>query len=123
MPEEPTDRRTDRAAWITVEGARTHNLQGVSVRVPKHRITVFTGVSGSGKSSLAFGTIAAEAQRLVGDSYPLFVRNRLPHIGRADVDHVDGLMFTTVVDQRPLGGNGLFRIEGVVVAGLCESLL
>lgn len=105
MPEEPTDRRTDRAAWITVEGARTHNLQGVSVRVPKHRITVFTGVSGSGKSSLAFGTIAAEAQRLVGDSYPLFVRNRLPHIGRADVDHVDGLMFTTVVDQRPLGGN------------------
>ncbi|AXE38022.1 ATP-binding cassette domain-containing protein [Acidipropionibacterium virtanenii] len=96
---------TGRAGWITVEGARTNNLRSVSVRVPKHRITVFTGVSGSGKSSLAFGTIAAEAQRLVADSYPLFVRNRLRRIGRADVDRVDGLMFTTVVDQRPFTGN------------------
>ncbi|APU15362.1 MULTISPECIES: thiamine ABC transporter permease [Actinoalloteichus] len=95
----------DRAEWITVEGARTNNLREVSVRVPKHRITVFTGVSGSGKSSLAFGTIAAEAQRLVADSYPLFVRNRLPQRGHADADRLDGLMHTTVVDQRRFTGN------------------
>lgn len=95
----------DRAGWIVVEGARTNNLRDVSVRVPKHRITVFTGVSGSGKSSLAFGTIAAEAQRLVAESYPLFVRNRLPQYGHAEADRIDGLMFTTVVDQRPFTGN------------------
>ncbi|MFC4061347.1 excinuclease ABC subunit UvrA [Planomonospora corallina] len=95
----------DREAWITVEGARTHNLRDVSVRVPKRRLTVFTGVSGSGKSSLVFDTIAAEAQRLVNDSYPAFVRNRLPQHPQADVDRLDGLMFTTVVDQRRFTGN------------------
>lgn len=67
-----TDEPQDRRQWIRVEGARTNNLHDVSVRVPKHRITVFTGISGSGKSSLAFGTIATEAQRLVSDTYPLF---------------------------------------------------
>lgn len=102
---ERTDVRDDRAGWVTVEGATTNNLHGVSVRIPKHRITVFTGVSGSGKSSLVFDTIAAEAQRLVNDTYPLFVRNRLPHAGRAEATRLDGLTFTTVVDQRPLGGN------------------
>ncbi|WP_262852863.1 ATP-binding cassette domain-containing protein [Mumia quercus] len=89
-----------RGHWITVEGARTHNLRDVSLRVPKHRLTVFTGVSGSGKSSLAFDTIAAEAQRLVTETYPVFVRNRLPQHSPADVDRIDGLVFTTVVDQR-----------------------
>ncbi|MGW5942626.1 excinuclease ABC subunit UvrA [Streptomyces celluloflavus] len=100
-----TDEPQDREQWIRVEGARTNNLRDVSVRVPKHRITVFTGVSGSGKSSLAFGTIATEAQRLVSDTYPLFVRNRLPQGRAADVDRLDGLMFTTIVDQRPFTGN------------------
>lgn len=95
----------DRGRWITVEGARTNNLRGVSVRVPKHRLTVFTGVSGSGKSSLAFDTIAAEAERLSAESYPVFVRNRLPHRPPADVDRVDGLTFTTIVDQRRFTGN------------------
>ena len=95
----------DRAHWITVEGARTHNLREVSVRVPKHRLTVFTGVSGSGKSSLAFDTIAAEAERLVTGSYPAFVRNRLPQHPPADVDRIDGLTFTTIVDQRRFTGN------------------
>ncbi|QIM15477.1 excinuclease ABC subunit UvrA [Leucobacter insecticola] len=94
-----------RGSWITVAGARTNNLRNISVRVPKHRMTVFTGVSGSGKSSLAFGTIAAEAQRLVADSYPLFVRNRLPQHGPVDADRLDGLTFTVVVDQRPFSGN------------------
>lgn len=101
-----TGSRVDgRAGWITVRGARTNNLRDVSVRVPKHRITVFTGVSGSGKSSLAFGTIAAEAQRLVADTYPRFVRGRMPHTGRADVDRIDGLTFPTIVDQLPFTGS------------------
>ncbi|MBE1574203.1 excinuclease ABC subunit UvrA [Amycolatopsis roodepoortensis] len=97
--------QTDRGRWITVEGARTHNLRDVSVRVPKHRLTVFTGVSGSGKSSLAFDTIAAEAERLATGSYPAFVRNRLPQHPPADVDRIDGLVFTTIVDQRRFTGN------------------
>jgi len=97
--------RAERGRWITVEGARTHNLREVSVRVPKHRLTVFTGVSGSGKSSLAFDTIAAEAERLVTGTYPAFVRNRLPQHPPADVDRIDGLVFTTIVDQRRFTGN------------------
>ncbi|WP_209447250.1 excinuclease ABC subunit UvrA [Amycolatopsis alba] len=97
--------RDERGRWITVEGARTNNLREVSVRVPKHRLTVFTGVSGSGKSSLAFDTIAAEAERLVTGSYPAFVRNRLPQHPPADVDRIDGLVFTTIVDQRRFTGN------------------
>jgi excinuclease UvrABC ATPase subunit len=97
--------RAERGRWITVEGARTHNLREVSVRVPKHQLTVFTGVSGSGKSSLAFDTIAAEAERLVNGTYPAFVRNRLPQHPPADVDRIDGLIFTTIVDQRRFTGN------------------
>jgi excinuclease UvrABC ATPase subunit len=104
MDGESTDNAV-RADWITVEGARSNNLRNVTVKVPKHQITVFTGVSGSGKSSLAFGTIAAEAQRLVADTYPLFVRNRLPHGKAPDVDRLDGLTFTTIVDQRPFTGS------------------
>ncbi|MGW6695886.1 ATP-binding cassette domain-containing protein [Rhodococcus sp. NPDC054953] len=95
----------DRGLWITALGARTNNLRDLSVRVPKHVLTVFTGVSGSGKSSLAFDTIAAEAQRLAAESYPVFVRNRLPQHPPADVDLVDGLTFTTIVDQRRFTGN------------------
>ena len=102
-PESAAVRGRDK--WITVEGARTHNLREVSVRVPKHRLTVFTGVSGSGKSSLVFDTIAAEAQRMVTETYPTFVRNRLPQYPPADVDRLDGLMFTTVVEQRRFTGN------------------
>ncbi|MFI6303538.1 ATP-binding cassette domain-containing protein [Amycolatopsis thailandensis] len=97
--------KDERGRWITVEGARTNNLREVSVRVPKHRLTVFTGVSGSGKSSLAFDTIAAEAERLVTGTYPAFVRNRLPQHPPADVDRIDGLIFTTIVDQRRFTGN------------------
>ena len=101
---------TGRGRWITVEGARTQNLRNVSVGVPKHQLTVFTGVSGSGKSSLAFDTIASEAERLVTGTYPTFVRNRLPQHPPADVDRLDGLVFTTIVDQRRFTGNAVASV-------------
>jgi excinuclease UvrABC ATPase subunit len=91
-------------ADIVVTRARTHNLRDVSVRVPHGRLTVVTGVSGSGKSSLVFGTIAAEAQRALADTYPAFVRHRLPRQERPDADAIEHLTPAVVVDQRPVGG-------------------
>ncbi|MFN8620668.1 MAG: ATP-binding cassette domain-containing protein [Chloroflexota bacterium] len=90
--------------FIEVRGAREHNLQDVSVRIPKRAITVFTGVSGSGKSSLVFDTIGAEAQRQLHDHFSLFVQRFLPEISRPDVDAVEHLGFSVLVDQQPLGG-------------------
>lgn len=92
-------------AWIRVVGASTNNLRDVSVEIPKHQLTVVTGVSGSGKSSLVLDTIAAEAQRLVNDSYPTFVRNRLPQLPAPEVQEMDGLTFTALIDQRRFTGN------------------
>ncbi len=93
------------AEFIRVKGARTNNLRDVSLDVPKHALTVFTGVSGSGKSSLALDTIAAEAQRLVNDSYPSFVRARLSQLPTPDVQAMSGLTFTVLIDQRRFTGN------------------
>jgi excinuclease UvrABC ATPase subunit len=90
---------------IRVVGARQHNLKGVSLTVPRRAITAFTGVSGSGKTSLVFDTIAAEAQRQVNETYTAFVRNRLPSYGRPDVDLIEDLSPVVVIDQRRLGGN------------------
>ena len=90
---------------IRVVGARVHNLRDVTIDIPKGVLTVVTGVSGSGKSSLVFGTIAAEAQRQFGETLPAFVRNRMPHASRPDADEVSGLAATVVVDQRRLGTN------------------
>ncbi|MFG2821670.1 excinuclease ABC subunit UvrA [Kitasatospora sp. NPDC048365] len=95
----------DRGRWISVGKASTHNLRRVSLAIPKEVLTVFTGVSGSGKSSLALDTVAAEAQRLVNDSYPAFVRNRLPQAAQPDVQWIDGLTFTVLIDQRRFAGN------------------
>ncbi|WP_194814917.1 excinuclease ABC subunit UvrA [Nocardia sp. XZ_19_385] len=91
--------------WIEIEGAREHNLRNISVRIPKNAITVFTGVSGSGKSSLVFSTIAVESQRQLNETYPTFVRNRLPRYEKPDADRIDDLTTTVVVDQKPIGGN------------------
>lgn len=90
---------------MEIVGARGNNLQGVSLRIPKHRITVFTGVSGSGKSSLVFDTIAAESQRQLNESHSAFVRHRLPHYGQPIADALRNLPASIVVDQKPLGGN------------------
>ncbi|MFT4289299.1 excinuclease ABC subunit UvrA [Nocardioides sp.] len=90
---------------IRVVGASTNNLRNVTVEVPKKALTVVTGVSGSGKSSLVLDTIAAEAQRLVNDSYPVFVRNRLPQLPAPEVQSMAGLTFTALIDQRRFTGN------------------
>lgn len=90
---------------ITVHGARVNNLRDVSVSVPKRRITVFTGVSGSGKSSLVFGTIAAESQRLINETYSAFVQGFMPTLARPDVDVLDGLTTAIIVDQERIGSD------------------
>jgi excinuclease UvrABC ATPase subunit len=88
---------------IRVQGARENNLKDVSVEIPKRRLTVFTGVSGSGKSSLVFGTIAAESQRLINETYSAFVQGFMPTLGRPEVDLLSGLTTAIIVDQERMG--------------------
>ncbi len=90
---------------IRVQGARVNNLKDVSVEIPKRRLTVFTGVSGSGKSSLVFGTIAAESQRLINETYSAFVQGFMPTLARPDVDVLEGLTTAIIVDQERMGAN------------------
>ncbi|MFU8872784.1 ATP-binding cassette domain-containing protein [Micromonospora sp. SL4-19] len=90
---------------IRVHGARENNLKDVSVEIPKRRLTVFTGVSGSGKSSLVFDTIAAESQRLINETYSAFVQGFMPTLARPDVDVLDGLTTAIIVDQQRMGGD------------------
>lgn len=90
---------------IEVRGARENNLRDVSVDIPKRRLTVFTGVSGSGKSSLVFGTIAAESQRLINETYTSFIQSFMPAVGRPDVDALRNLSAAIVVDQERMGAN------------------
>src|SRR3979411_1068810 len=90
---------------IRVHGARVNNLKDVSVELPKRRLTVFTGVSGSGKSSLVFGTIAAESQRLINETYSTFVQGFMPTLSRPEVDVLDGLTTAIIVDQERMGGD------------------
>jgi excinuclease UvrABC ATPase subunit len=90
---------------IRVQGARENNLKNVSVEIPKRRLTVFTGVSGSGKSSLVFGTIAAESQRMINETYSAFLQGFMPTLARPDVDLLDGLTTAIIVDQERMGAN------------------
>ena len=96
---------SDRFGAIQVRGARENNLQNISVDIPRRKITVFTGVSGSGKSSLVFDTIAAESQRLLNETFPAFVQNFLPRYGQPDVDILANLSTAIIVDQQRIGGN------------------
>src|SRR5438105_10217355 len=90
---------------IRVQGARENNLKNLSVEIPKRRLTVFTGVSGSGKSSLVFATIAAESQRLINETYSAFVQGFMPTLARPDVDVLDGLTTAIIVDQQRMGAD------------------
>ena len=100
-----TGHPADRHDLIRVHGARVNNLKDVSLEIPKRRLTVFTGVSGSGKSSLVFGTVAAESQRLINETYSAFVQGFMPTFGRPDVDLLDGLTTAILVGQERLGGD------------------
>lgn len=91
--------------YITISGARHNNLRNITLQIPKRQLTVFTGVSGSGKSSLVFGTIAAESQRMINETYPAFLQGFMPTLDRPDVDHLEGLTASIVVDQERLGAN------------------
>ena len=95
----------DRHDMIRVVGARENNLRDVDVEIPKRRLTVFTGVSGSGKSSLVFNTIAAESQRMINETYSAFVQGFMPTLARPDVDVLDGLTTAIIVDQERMGAN------------------
>src|SRR5690606_19514967 len=91
--------------FIRVQGARENNLKDVSVAIPKRRLTVFAGVSGSGKSSLVFDTIAAESQRMINETYSNFLQGFMPSLARPDVDVLEGLTTAIIIDQDPMGAN------------------
>ena len=90
--------------YIEIRGARENNLKNVSLRIPKRQITIFTGVSGSGKSSIVFDTIATEAQRQLYETFSMFVRNFLPRYAQPQADSIENLDMAIVVDQKRLGG-------------------
>ncbi|POX43725.1 daunorubicin resistance protein DrrC, partial [Streptomyces sp. Ru72] len=101
----PAPHVADSHDLIRVHGARENNLKDVSVEIPKRRLTVFTGVSGSGKSSLVFDTIAAESQRLINETYSAFVQGFMPTLARPEVDFLDGLTTAIIVDQQRMGAD------------------
>src|SRR6476619_5582855 len=102
---EPALPAADSHDLIRVHGARENNLKDISVEIPKRRLTVFTGVSGSGKSSLVFATIAAESRRLINETYSAFVQGFMPSQARPDVDVLEGLTTAIIVDQDRMGAN------------------
>ena len=108
---------------IRVQGARVNNLKDVSVEIPKRRLTVFTGVSGSGKSSLVFGTIAAESQRMINETYSAFVQGFMPTLARPDVDVLDGLTTAIIVDQERMGANSRSTVGTVTDANAMLRIL
>ncbi|WP_026540724.1 ATP-binding cassette domain-containing protein [Paenarthrobacter nicotinovorans] len=101
----PASHVADTHDLIRVQGARENNLKDVSIEIPKRRLTVFTGVSGSGKSSLVFATIAAESQRMINETYSAFVQGFMPSLARPDVDMLEGLTTAIIVDQERMGSN------------------
>jgi excinuclease UvrABC ATPase subunit len=108
---------------IRVQGARENNLKDVTIALPKRRLTVFTGVSGSGKSSLVFGTIAAESQRLINETYSAFLQGFMPALGRPEVDVLDGLTTAIIVDQERMGANSRSTVGTVTDAAALLRVL
>ncbi|MFP3467406.1 ATP-binding cassette domain-containing protein [Leifsonia sp. SIMBA_070] len=108
---------------IRVQGARENNLKDVDVELPKRRLTVFTGVSGSGKSSLVFGTIAAESQRMINETYSAFVQGFMPTLARPDVDVLEGLTTAIIVDQERMGANARSTVGTVTDANAMLRIL
>ncbi|MGJ5826397.1 ATP-binding cassette domain-containing protein [Streptomyces ossamyceticus] len=104
-PQPPEPHTADTHDLIRVHGARENNLKDVSIEIPKRRLTVFTGVSGSGKSSLVFDTIAAESQRLINETYSAFLQGFMPNLARPEVDVLDGLTTAITVDQQRMGSD------------------
>jgi excinuclease UvrABC ATPase subunit len=119
----PARRDADSHDMIRVHGARVNNLKDVSVELPKRRLTVFTGVSGSGKSSLVFGTIAAESQRLINETYSAFVQGFMPTLARPEVDVLDGLTTAILVDQERMGANARSTVGTVTDANAMLRIL
>ncbi|NES27657.1 ATP-binding cassette domain-containing protein [Micromonospora terminaliae] len=119
----PAQHVADTHELIRVQGARENNLKDVSIEIPKRRLTVFTGVSGSGKSSLVFGTIAAESQRLINETYSAFVQGFMPTLARPEVDVLDGLTTAIIVDQERMGGNPRSTVGTVTDANAMLRIL
>ncbi|HEU5074264.1 MAG TPA: excinuclease ABC subunit UvrA, partial [Polyangiaceae bacterium] len=108
---------------IRIRGARQNNLKDISLEIPKRRLTVFTGVSGSGKSSLVFGTIAAESQRLINETYSAFLQGLMPSLGRPEVDVLEGLTTAIIVDQERMGANSRSTVGTVTDANALLRVL
>ncbi|MGW5662174.1 ATP-binding cassette domain-containing protein [Streptomyces sp. NPDC003758] len=122
-PQPPAPHVADSHDMIRVHGARENNLKNVHVEIPKRRLTVFTGVSGSGKSSLVFDTIAAESQRLINETYSAFVQGFMPTLARPEVDVLDGLTTAIIVDQQPMGTSPRSTVGTATDAGALVRIL
>ncbi len=123
MPQTSGGHPADSHDLIRVHGARENNLRDVSVEIPKRRLSVFTGVSGSGKSSLVFGTVAAESQRLINETYSAFVQGFMPTLARPDVDLLDGITTAIIVDQERIGANPRSTVGTVTDANAMLRIL
>ncbi|MBB3036961.1 ATP-binding cassette domain-containing protein [Hoyosella altamirensis] len=123
MSEPPARHAADSHDLIRVHGARENNLKDISVEIPKRRLTVFTGVSGSGKSSLVFSTIAAESQRMINETYSAFVQGFMPTLARPEVDVLDGLTTAIIVDQERMGANPRSTVGTVTDANAMLRIL
>ena len=122
-PQASTSHTADSHDLIRVRGARENNLKDVHVELPKRRLTVFTGVSGSGKSSLVFGTIAAESQRLINETYSAFLQGFMPTLARPEVDVLDGLTTAIIVDQEPMGADARSTVGTATDTGAMLRIL
>jgi excinuclease ABC A subunit len=119
----PASHTADSHELIRVHGARVNNLKDISIEIPKRRLTAFTGVSGSGKSSLVFGTIAAESQRLINETYSAFVQGFMPTLARPEVDVLEGLTTAIIVDQERMGADARSTVGTATDAGAMLRIL